>query len=73
MSEYLDYDIERLIVIVQSLVDELKLIKHRAYFRKYYRRHREKIKERVRAKKQASVLYASKLDKPAPPYMLTFD
>lgn len=72
MTEYLDFDIERLIVIVQSLVDELKLIKHRAYFRKYYRKHRERIKERIRVKKR-ELLYASKPDHPAKPYVVKFD
>lgn len=72
MNEYLDYDIERLIVIVHSLLDELRLIKRRSYFRRYYRKNRALIKERIRVKKR-ELVFASNPDKPPQPYVLTFD
>ncbi len=40
-------DIQRLAILVETLMLELKSIKRRKYFRDYYRQHREKTRNHL--------------------------
>ncbi len=67
------YDIQRLIVIVQCLLDELHLIKKRKYFRAYYRKHREKLKNKIENKKVELALKTGEIIEQKEQYILYFD
>ena len=45
-------DIRRLVILVDAVMDELKTIKRRKYFRDYYRKHRNKICAKVKQKQR---------------------
>jgi len=45
-------DIQRLAILVETLMLELKSIKRRKYFRDYYRQHREKIDVKAKQKQK---------------------
>ena len=47
------YDIEKLIVTVETLLEELQSIRKRQRYRKYYRKYRAKLKRKVEQKKEA--------------------
>ena len=67
------YDIQRLIVIVQCLLDELHLIKKRKYFRAYYRKHREKLKRKIEHKKADFAIKTAEVMEQREQYILHFD
>ena len=67
----LDYDIEKLVIMVQMIEHELRLIKKRTYFRNYYRRHRAKIKAKIEKKK--TKLNMSQGEGDGEDYILYFD
>ena len=67
------YDIQRLIIIVQCLLDELHLIKKRKYFRAYYRKHREKLKTKLEKKKTELAIKTGERINQQREYILTFD
>ena len=51
----MDADLENLIIIVESLLNELKTIKRQKYFRNYYRKHRNRIRQKIHFGKQTHV------------------
>ena len=67
------YDIQRLIIIVQCLLDELHLIKKRKYFRAYYRKHREKLKNKVIKKKSELAIKTGERIAQEKEYIINFD
>ena len=70
-NNYIDYDIEKLVIMVQMMEHELRLIKKRSYFRNYYRKHRAKIKAKIEKKKKQ--LNRQNGDEREGDYILNFD
>lgn len=45
-------DIQRLCILVETLLIDLKSIKRRQYYREYYRKNREKINAKAKQKRK---------------------
>ena len=67
------YDLKKLIIIVETLLDELNTLRKRKNYRKYYRKYRQKLKRNIAQKKKDLLLATESVTRKDGEIILYFD